>query len=159
MLICDFNKHAHLDSIRDCLIELQDFERQIDPRMPKGSDIVGDYIPQMLHRCGTCKGKVLVAEVDGEVAGYATVLTKVRSEDLEDGGIEYGLVSDLVVARKFRNQGLGRRLLEAAEAHARSCGVSWLRVGVLAGNQSAHKLYTSAGFSNLYLELEKDLTR
>jgi ribosomal protein S18 acetylase RimI-like enzyme len=78
---------------------------------------------------------------------------------LEDGDAEYGLVSDLVVMGKFRGLGIGRRLLESAESYARVCGVRWLRIGVLAGNQSAESLYASLGFSILYIELEKELTR
>lgn len=158
MHIRDFDESVHLDALRDCLIELQDFERSLDPRMPPGADIVDDYIPNMLNRCEECQGKVLIAEIDGEVGGYTTIFTKVKSEELEDGDIEYGLVSDLVVMKKFRSQGLGRRLLEAAESYARTCDVKWLRIGLLAGNQPAQNLYGSMGFSSLYLELEKDLS-
>ena len=158
MLIRDLDEHTDLDQVRDCLIELQNYERSLDPRMPPGEDIVDEYIPRMLFRCETCRGKILIAEVDGEIAGYATVLSKVSSDELEDGGIEYGLVSDLVVRDAFRGQGFGRQLLDAAESYARACEVSWLRIGFLAGNQSAQDLYTSMGFANLYVELEKDLT-
>lgn len=158
MFVRDFEEHAHLDGVMSCVIELQDYERLLDPRLPSGRAIVSEYIPQMLDRCEQCNGKVLVAEVDGEVAGYATVLARVSSGELADGDVEYGLVADLVVAKKFRNQGHGRRLLEAAESYARAHGVIWLRVNVLAGNRSANDLYTSMGFSSLYLELEKDLT-
>jgi GNAT superfamily N-acetyltransferase len=130
----------------------------LDHRMPAGKDIVDEYIPRMLERCEQCRGIILVAEVDGEVAGYATVLTKVTSDELEDGDLEYGLVSDLVVTKEFRGQGLGRHLLQAAESFAKAGDVNWLRIGVLAGNRAAQNLYTSMGYSNLYVELEKDLT-
>lgn len=158
MTIREFNEHSDLDRVRDCLIELQDSERMLDPRMPSGEEIASKYIPQMLERCVECQGTILVAEIDGDVAGYATVFTKVRSEELQEEGIEYGLVSDLVVTKSFRGRGLGRQLLEAAESYARARGVNWLRIGFLAGNQPAGDLYTSMGFSNLYVELEKDLT-
>jgi len=69
--------------------------------MPSGSEIVDDYYPYMLDRCIECDGTVLVAEVDGEVAGFVTILTRVESEESVEGEIEYGLVSDLVVASKF----------------------------------------------------------
>ena len=158
MLICDFEKSTHLERLRECLVELQDFERLLDPRLPPGSDIVDEYIPHMLDRCIRCQGKVLIAEVNGEVAGFATILTKVKSEELEDGDLEYGLVSDLMVLEKYRKQGLGRRLLEEAESYARANEVKWLRIGVLAGNQAADNLYSSMGFSSLYIEREKQLT-
>lgn len=157
MLIREFDENTDMQDLRDCLIELQDFERSYDPRMPSGRDIVDTYIPEMLRRCKRCDGKVLVAEIDGEVAGYATVLARVRSDEPEDGDFEYGLVSDLVILQKFRKLGLARRLLAEAESYARACGVKWLRVGVMAENQVAKSLYSSIGFSNIYVELEKDL--
>lgn len=157
MLIRDFNEKLDLDSVRDCVIELQDFECRLDPRMPPGADIVDAYVPHMLERCRQCEGKVLVAEVDGKVAGFATILTTVRSEEIDDGDLEYGLVSDLVILEKFRKLGLGRRLLEEAEAFAKECDVRWLRIGVLARNKAAVGLYSSMGFADHYVELEKDL--
>lgn len=158
LTIREYDERTDLNRVRDCLVELQDAERMLDHRMPAGKDIVDEYIPKMLDRCEKAQGIILVAEVDGEVAGYATVLTKVTSDELEDGSLEYGLVSDLVVTKEFRGQGLGRHLLRAAESFARAGDVNWLRIGVLAGNQSAQNLYTSMGYSNLYVELEKDLT-
>lgn len=158
-LILGFDESRHLSDLRECLIELQDFERRMDPRMPPGAEIAEPYLAEMFRRCKECGGRVLVAEVDGEVAGYATILPKVRSEQLEDGDLEYGLISDLVVLEAYRGLGLGRKLLAAAEQYARSCRVKYLRIGVLAANQAAESLYTAAGYSALYKELEKVLTR
>ena len=158
MCICDFDKGRHLHSLRKCVVELQDFEHGIDPRIPPGIDIVDDFIPRLLHRCKLCDGKILIAEVDGEVAGFVTILSKVTNEEPEEGDYEYGLVSDLMVVERFRKQGLGRKLLKAAESYARDRGVKWLRIGLLAENQAADRLYASMGYSSLYVEREKDLT-
>jgi ribosomal protein S18 acetylase RimI-like enzyme len=157
MLIRDFDEKAHLAGVRACLIELQDFERSLDSRMPSGAEIVDAFIPQMLDRCTKCDGLVLVAELNKEVAGFVTILAKVQSDDIEDGDIEYGLVSDIVVASKHRQQGFGRKLLQAAESYAECNGVRWLRIGVLADNHSADSLYDSMGFKKLYIEREKEL--
>ena len=157
-LIKDFDEKAHLVGVRACLIELQDFERSLDPRMPSGAEIVDAFIPQMLERCAKCDGIVLVAELDGDVAGFATILAKVESGEIEDGNIEYGLISDLIVAREFRERGIGRKLLNAAESYAKTHGVKWLRIGVLAENYAAERLYDSSGFEKLYIEREKELS-
>lgn len=154
-LILGFKKERHWDGLQECLVELQDFERRIDPRMPPGATIVEPYLAEMFKRCKECGGRILVAEVDGNVAGYATILPKVRSEQLEDGDVEYGLISDLVVLKAYRGSGLGKKLLAAAEQYARTCNVKVLRIGVLAGNAAAENLYASAGFSPFYSELEK----
>ncbi|NNF41136.1 MAG: GNAT family N-acetyltransferase [Woeseiaceae bacterium] len=158
-LIRNYEKLRHHEGVRLCLVELQDFERRLDPRMPPGAEIVDAYIDRMLERCDECGGRILVAEIDGGVAGYATILPKVKSDEIEDGNLEYGLVSDLVVTEEFRGMGIGKRLLTAAEAYARKCRVRWLRIGVLARNQVPRQLYESAGFAPQYIELEKALTK
>ena len=157
-MIRDFDEKAHLAGVRACLIELQDFERSLDPRIPSGADIVDDLIPHMLGRCAKCDGRVLVAELNEAVVGFVTILAKVRSAEIQEGDCEYGLVSDVVVASEYRKQGIGRKLLEAAESYAKSTGVRWLRIGVLAENHSADGLYDSMGFKRLYIEREKELT-
>lgn len=145
--------------LRKCVIELQDFECQIDPRMPAGKDIADEYIEHLFNRCIECDGDILVAENEKEIAGYTLVLAKEVSEEIEDRGLEYGLIADLMVLRKFRGLGIGRQLLEAAESYANSHTVKWLRIGVLAKNDLARELYQSRGFEEYYVELEKDLTR
>lgn len=146
-----------MKGVQATLVELQNFERSLDPRMPSGEEIVDFYVPQMLLRCTQCDGVVLVAELNDEVAGYVTILTKVKSEDIEDGDYEYGLISDLVVVDKHRRQGVGKKLLDAAETYARAKDVNWLRIGALVDNHVANEMYKAAGYRRLYVEREKKL--
>jgi GNAT superfamily N-acetyltransferase len=159
MKIRAFDSKADTQELRACVIELQDFERDIDPRMPSGEEIADDYIVEMLFRCRMCDGQVLVADVDGEIAGYVTMLNRVQSDDLDDGNLEFGLIADLLVRKAYRGTGLGRELMAAAESFAREHGVQWLRVSVMAQNAAARQLYASTGFAEIYVELEKDLGR
>jgi ribosomal protein S18 acetylase RimI-like enzyme len=157
LLIREYDAASHLKGVQACLVELQNFERALDMRMPLGEDIVEFYVPAMMLRCTQCDGTVLVAEIDNEVAGYVTVLAKVKSENIEDGDYEYGLIADLVVLNKHRQQGVGKKLLRAAEAYASSRDVKWLKIGVLAGNHVANDFYESEGFKVLFVEREKSL--
>jgi GNAT superfamily N-acetyltransferase len=158
MPVRKFAARTDMPRLRQCLIELQDFERNFDPRLPSGEEIVDAYIPDMLKRCRDCDGTILIAEVEGLVAGYVTVLAKVSSDEVGAGDFEFGLVTDIVVLPEYRKTGLGKELLRAAEAFARAHGVKWLRIGALEANQAARDMYSMMGFSGLYVELEKDLT-
>ncbi len=152
-----FDKQSDTEAVRACLIELQDYECELDPRMPAGSEVGGPLFVEMMDRCSRHHGRIFVADDGNDIAGYVTVLARIKREDIEDGDLEYGLVTDLMVRDKFRNRGIGRRLLEVAEEHATECGARWLRVEVLSNNGAARKLYTSYGFSEHLLSLEKSL--
>jgi ribosomal protein S18 acetylase RimI-like enzyme len=87
-------------------------------------------------------GALLLADVDGEVAGYA-VLGWCFS--LEQGG-RHALVDELYLVPGVRGRGLGRALLDAACAHARAAGAPVARLEVNHHNARAKALYTSMGF-------------
>ncbi len=157
MNVRQFERDSDLAGVRACLIELQDFERNLDPRMPAGEQIADEYIAEMLARCDRCDGQIFVVSNGEEICGYLTVLARVRTGDVEDGNLEHGLVDDLIVREKYRGRGLGRRMLEAAESYALARKVRWLRTCVLASNERARRLYENAGFSELYVDIEKDL--
>jgi GNAT superfamily N-acetyltransferase len=158
MVVREYVRDSDIDGIRACLVELQDFERRIDSRMPAGDEIANIYISDAVSKCAECHGRIFVADEDGEIAGYATVLAKVRSGALDDGDLEYAYVADLVVRETYRGRGFGHRLIAKAEAYARDEGARWLRIGVLAKNAVARSLYLSSGFSELQIEFEKELT-
>lgn len=157
MIIREYKQKTDYEGLKRCVISVQDFEREIDPRMPRGIEIVEMYVPDLLRRCQKHQGKILVADVEGAVAGYVLILCKVVSEELDDGDLEFGLVGDLVVLEEFRNKGYGRELLSAAENEAKAFGVKWLRIGALNSNRFAYDLYMSKGYHPHSTVLEKTL--
>src|SRR5690606_91887 len=80
----------------------------------------------------------LVAERDGELLGYALVLFHGRTA--------LARLYSMAVAPEHRGQGLGRVLLEAAEATALDRGAAVLRLEVHPHNDAAIALYRSAGY-------------
>lgn len=155
--IREFDPLRDPESLRACFIELQDFEHGLDPRMPRGEDVAEPYLERMLARCECYDGVVLVAEVEGRVAGYVTVWTRYRSGEPDDDPAPHGFVSDLVVLAKHRGQGIGRALLRAAEQRSRAAGASLLRLSVKSGNDAALGLYADEGFEESERQLEKTL--
>ena len=157
MRIRECDRKKDLDGLLRCAIELQNFERGLDPRMPEGSSIAERYIKQMFRDRRQFAGKIFVADDDGAVVGYASVWARARAEDISSGPQEYALVADLVVLSSHRNQGIGRLLLSASEAYARSYGCECLRIASLAANDAARALYTSQGFKDYEIVLEISL--
>ena len=154
-MIREYDSLRDRKSLRTCVVELQDFERGLEPTLPKGEEMADRYLAHMLRRCDESLGRVFVAEVDGAVVGFVGVLGRVVPEP--DESQAYAYVSDLVVLPAYRRRGLGRALLERAVAFARGKGAKALRVGVLARNEGAARLYRSLGFGEYTIQLNKPL--
>ncbi|MFT5219142.1 MAG: GNAT superfamily N-acetyltransferase [Planctomycetota bacterium] len=157
MIIREFNSHTDNEGLLNCIISIQDFERSLDPRMIQGSEIAEEYKQDIFDNCEQSKGKILVADVNGEVAGYVLILNKVKSDSIADGNMEFGLIRDLVILDNFRGMGLSGKLMKAAESEAKKENVKWLRIEVLSSNETAKRIYLSKGFQPYTLQLEKDL--
>jgi ribosomal protein S18 acetylase RimI-like enzyme len=139
-------------------VELQESERRLEPTLPAGEAMADDYLAFLFRRCAESSGRILVAEVDRVVAGFAAVLAKVAPEEPDEDPASYAYLTDLVVLPADRRQGIGRELLARAEGWARQAGARTLRVGVLACNRPAGNLYRSLGFREYQLELAKNLS-
>jgi ribosomal protein S18 acetylase RimI-like enzyme len=90
----------------------------------------------------TTPDDVLVAERDGEVAGYLTLRREIplpsHAHVLEVGG--------LAVGPAHQGQGVGDLLVRAAVEEARRRGARKLALRVLATNPGAQRLYERCGF-------------
>jgi ribosomal protein S18 acetylase RimI-like enzyme len=150
---------ADLDrrEVRNCIAELQDHERRLEPGLPPGEAMADEYLAFLLRRCEECKGEMMLAIVDGKVAGFVCVLTEVPPAEPDESQVHHAYISDLFVHSAYRQRGLGRRLLEEAESTARSRGATELRVGVLAKNRLARELYEELGFIDYQVQLVKSL--
>jgi ribosomal protein S18 acetylase RimI-like enzyme len=84
----------------------------------------------------------LVAEVDGEVAGYVSLGHPTRLESNRHVLSVHGLA----VAPAFQGRGFGRALVRAAVEEARARGARRLTLRVLATNPGARALYEACGF-------------
>ncbi len=138
--------------------ELQEHEAPINRWGKPPGDIGAWYIAEAKSWCAKSEGTILVAEGGEGLLGYACHLNKCEEEGT-DGDIAYfyAFVADLVVTRQARGQGIGRALLAACENMARVAERKVLRIGVLARNESALRVYLNFGFAPHHLKLEKIL--
>ena len=152
-----FDPRRDRQAVRTYVVELQDFERTLDSRLPPGERVADAYLDVMFRRCREFDGVVLVAELDRAVVGFVAVWTRYRSSEPNDDPREHGYISDLVVSATHRGRGIGRTLLRAAEARAREAGAREVRISVKAGNAGALSLYSAEGFEEFEIYLEKSL--
>jgi len=91
---------------------------------------------------GEDRGRVWIAERDGEAVGYA-VLT--LGFAMEFYGRD-GFLDDLYLAPAARGQGLGAALMDAVEREARALGARALHLEVGRDDHRAQALYAARGF-------------
>ena len=77
-----------------------------------------------------------VAEVDGEIAGCCGIRNIVGE----------GEITNVVVAQKFRRQGIGKALMEYMLKEAPKHGIGDCTLEVRVSNEAAIRLYESFGF-------------
>jgi ribosomal protein S18 acetylase RimI-like enzyme len=103
---------------------------------------------------------VLVAEVDGRVAGFVQVLLRRPPE--QPSMIRprlLGYVRELGVAEDARGSGLGSQLLVAAEAWACLAGAQAMMVDTGAKNSQAQRFYRARmGYRDIGVMLIKPLS-
>ncbi len=81
--------------------------------------------------------RVLIAEVDGMVAGYALYFSGYDT-DRASRGI---YLADLYVDAAYRRYGIGRALMKAVARACRDLGGEWMFWSVLKRNRVARKFY------------------
>ena len=88
--------------------------------------------------------EVLVAEIDGAVAGYVTILPSAKHGPFAE---VYPELSDFNVFEPFQNQGIGNLLLEEAEKRVKLISHKvTLGVGLHSGYGPAQRLYMKRGY-------------
>ena len=101
---------------------------------------------------------ILVAEVDGEVAGMVEVVPVPDPPDHQIAVPRASAEVHTVVLDGYRNRGVGRALLEEAERVAAHRGAVVISAGILTLNQGAVRFYTSAGFGARGTWLRKEIS-
>ena len=98
---------------------------------------------------------VLVAEVDGEVVGFAYL----ERDDLNYAGLlEKGAwLHDIYVDEATRAEGVGKSLITAAAKAAKRMGAEKLLLTVAAKNFAAQKVFEKAGFRPTMVEMTLNL--
>ncbi len=100
------------------------------------------YTPKQLKYLITRAHSLSLAEISHEVLrGFIIVLYK--------NGSRVAVIETLNVDPMFQGNGIGKKLLLAAEKEMNSRGIKSIRLEVSIGNNSAIKLYEKSGFSKI----------
>ena len=122
------------DAPRLVALDLATWSPQVSPGAPSAQD--ADFF------AGRAPDDVLVADLDGSVAGYVLL----RHPTSHESNRHVLMIGGLAVDPAAQRQGVGRRLVEAAIEESARRGARRLTLRVLGGNPGAQALYASCGF-------------
>ena len=121
--------------------DIQDLSRGfISQGWPSREEILTRYFKEQ----ESGEREVLVAEVEGALAGYITILSCAKQGPFAE---IYPELSDFNVFEPFQNQGIGNLLLEESEKRVRLISDKvTLGVGLHSGYGPAQRLYIKRGY-------------
>lgn len=99
-----------------------------------------------------CDCMFVVAEVEGEVLGFAFYLV---DAELLDEPSEHVCVMDIMVTERARGHGIGKQLMMAVDEFAEHRGIERVSLMVLSSNENAVAFYRKLGFETSILTMEK----
>ena len=81
-VIREYDAATDAQSLRACFVDLQEFERTLEPDLPSGAAVADAYLRWMLGRCATWDGAVFVATVGDAAVGFVSVWARVPQDEL-----------------------------------------------------------------------------
>ena len=128
-----------------------------DPRrfMQPGPQIEEGYGRFLTSQLDRDDGIVLVAERDGDIAGYVYATLEERSwRELRDA---CGYIDDIVVRDTARRGGVATALMGAAMEWMRSRGAPRVLLWSATPNEVAQQLFSRLGFRRTMVEMTREL--
>jgi ribosomal protein S18 acetylase RimI-like enzyme len=151
-----FDEARDAASLRTCVIEQQNFHRNVEPSWPDGGAIVEDYLAYLDAECAAHNGCIIMAHSGQHAAGFVCVVATSRGESPDDPTL-FAWIHDIYVKPEYRGTGVANMLMAEAERFARGEGARVLRLGVLERNERARRFYARQGFREYTHLLTKSL--
>lgn len=116
-------------------------------------DVEGGYRWFFGTQLGRRDAVLLVAELDGAIAGYAYGTVEERDWNLLLD--EHGTLNDVAVDPRFRRRGIGRKLVEATVQALEARGAPRVVLMSATQNTEAQALFASLGFRRTMVEMTR----
>ena len=152
---------SYLEKVRDLLVELEEYIISID--QDKLDRIHPKYREKMalfdLKEVEEKKGKCYLYLEDGQVKGMIMGIIRLYEEidSLDYTCPKMGQITELIVSKKARSQGIGSRLIETLTSYFKEENCEYIELDVLAYNESAIKFYKKEGYHTRMMTMIKKM--
>lgn len=148
----------HLDDLSPLWCQMQEHQIAVAHHQGLNRDLVAGWqIRRSWYVDELAKGGAIIRASRGDrLVGYCAVSLQLLRDETFDS-MATATVITLSVHESERGGGVGSRLLDAAEAFARSQGADTLALEVMPGNDRARGLYERRGFEAVEVTMHRDL--
>lgn len=123
-------------------------------RTPDGPARERDYVMNAIRSPDV---GLFVAEKAGQLVGFLHAIVRHTSDIPILVPRRYVVIDNLAVTEEHRRSGIGRALMEKAEAWARAKGATSIELNVYAFNQTAKRFYQELGYKIVSHRMTKSL--
>lgn len=148
------------ESIKDLLVELQEYIVGIDREKYNilTEEYREKYFEKTMKEVNEYEGKIFLATEDEKVIGLIIGLINNEEENTYDfKAPKRGRVTELVVSKEYRANGIGKELLNKMESYFKEVGCQGVLIDVFAYNENAQKFYAENGYFSRSIEVMKKI--
>lgn len=148
------------EAIKDLLVELQEYIAEIDKEKYNilTNEYREKYFEKTMNEVNKYEGKIFLAIENEKVIGLIVGLINNEEESTYDfKASKRGRVTELVVSKECRSNGIGKQLLDKMEKYFKEVGCKGVLIDVFAYNENAQKFYYKNGYFNRNIEVMKKI--
>lgn len=148
------------ESIKDLLVELQEYISALDREKYNilTNNYREKYFEKTMNEVNKYEGKIFLAIDNEKVIGLIIGLINNEEENTYDfKAPKRGRITELVVSKECRSNGIGKQLLNKMEIYFKEVGCQGVLIDVFAYNENAQNFYYKNGYFNRNIEVMKKI--
>lgn len=145
--------------IKDLLLELQEYIANIDK---EGYNIITEdykekYFERTIQEIEKCKGRILLYKENEKIVGLVAGIVNNESTVKFDFRVpKRGRITELVVAKEYRGQNIGKELLNSMKKYLKEIGCEKILINVFGYNEDAIRFYKNNGYHIRMIDMIED---
>ena len=153
----------YIEDVKDLMVELEEYIVSIDKDNLDhvSKEYREKYVDYMLQDVADNNGKIYIAIQNNKAIGLVCgIIVKYNNWDKLDYKCpKTGCVTELIINKNSRANGVGKKLLEKIEEYFKSLGCEYVNLNVFAYNESAINFYAKNDYHARMHTLIKKLNK
>ncbi len=134
----------------NCINSFEDYYAFLsgNQRKSRSPDFGEKFTPFLIQKTKSQNGQILVAKQGSTIIGFAAgiILEQDAFDRVANGENKYGVVQELFVKEDYRNNSIGKQLLEKLENHFKEQDCTAIKIEIDYINKEVEHFYQKVGY-------------